>query len=78
MIYFTELDRTPVFDAKGELLGHLSDMVVDASRDPPCAGGGVIAIQRPLAPLVQLAASVQRQRAGGDGEAQRDQGGSVV
>src|SRR5439155_1740134 len=34
MIYFTELDRTPVFDAKGELLGHLSDMVVDASRDP--------------------------------------------
>ena len=34
MIYFTELDHTPVFDAKGELLGHLSDMVVDASRDP--------------------------------------------
>jgi magnesium transporter len=34
MIYFTELDHTPVFDAKGEFLGRLSDMVVDPSRDP--------------------------------------------
>jgi magnesium transporter len=34
VIYFTELDHTPVFDAKGEFLGRLSDMVVDASREP--------------------------------------------
>jgi magnesium transporter len=34
VIYFTELDHTPVFDAKGELLGHLSDMVVNPSREP--------------------------------------------
>lgn len=34
MIYFTELDHTPVFDAKGELLGHLTDMVVNPSREP--------------------------------------------
>ena len=34
MIYFTELDHAPVFDAKGELLGHLSDMAVNPAREP--------------------------------------------
>ena len=33
MIYFTELDRLPVFDAVGEYLGHLEDLAVDPSQN---------------------------------------------
>ncbi len=33
MIYFTELDRLPTFDAKGEYLGRLADLGVDPAQD---------------------------------------------
>jgi len=33
MIYFTELENLPVYDVKGEYVGQLKDLVVDASQD---------------------------------------------
>jgi magnesium transporter len=33
MIYFTELENLPVYDVKGDYLGQLKDLVVDASQD---------------------------------------------
>ena len=33
MIYFTELDKLPVFDVHGEFLGHLFDLCVDPSQN---------------------------------------------
>jgi magnesium transporter len=34
MIYFTELENVPAFDAKGEYLGRLADLAVDPSQNP--------------------------------------------
>ncbi|PYU92834.1 MAG: magnesium transporter [Acidobacteria bacterium] len=34
MIYFTELERVPAFDAKGEYLGRLADLAVAPSQNP--------------------------------------------
>jgi CBS domain-containing protein/sporulation protein YlmC with PRC-barrel domain len=33
MIFFTELDHTPVFDVKGEFLGRLADLLVDPGQN---------------------------------------------
>src|SRR5215831_10121108 len=33
MIFFTELDHTPVFDVKGEFLGRLADLLVDPAQN---------------------------------------------
>src|SRR6516164_7195181 len=33
MIYFTELEKLPVFDAQGEYLGRLEDLCVDPSQN---------------------------------------------
>ncbi len=33
MIYFTELERLPMFDVKGEYLGRLTDLIVDPGRN---------------------------------------------
>jgi magnesium transporter len=34
MIYFTELQKLPAFDAKGDFLGRLSDLVIDPAQAP--------------------------------------------
>lgn len=33
MIYFTELEKLPTYDAKGEYLGHLVDLAIDPSQN---------------------------------------------
>src|SRR2546425_13236364 len=33
MIYFTELDNLPTFDARGEYMGRLTDLAVDPSQN---------------------------------------------
>lgn len=34
MIYFTELDNLPTYDARGDYLGHLRDLAIDPSKNP--------------------------------------------